>query len=132
LERHRPQWAPDWSRVAFVSDRTGQEYEGSHNKDIWVIGAYGGPLTEISDHAFEDEMPRLVAGWQFDSVCWPDGTAPVPEVVYCRRRGWRLVTSGCRGLRFHSRRDALGPGPDEVPEASIAIPTPQVVLLPPK
>ena len=58
-----PQWSPDGTRIAFVSDRTGKSYDGSRNTDVWVIPATGGQLVKISDHAFEDESP-----------CWsPDG-----------------------------------------------------------
>src|SRR5580698_2985849 len=33
-----PQWSPDGTRIAFVSDRTGHEYDGGDpNKDVWVI-----------------------------------------------------------------------------------------------
>src|SRR5208282_4145490 len=53
-----PQWSPDSTRIAFVSDRTGKEYDESNNKDVWVIPAGGGPLTRISDHPFDDTMPR--------------------------------------------------------------------------
>ena len=53
-----PQWSPDGTRVAFVSDRTGKEYDGGHNKDVWVISPEGGPLAKISDHEFEDTQPR--------------------------------------------------------------------------
>jgi dipeptidyl aminopeptidase/acylaminoacyl peptidase len=53
-----PQWSPDGTRIAFVSDRTGKAYDNSHNTDVWVIPAAGGALTKISDHAFEDESPR--------------------------------------------------------------------------
>jgi dipeptidyl aminopeptidase/acylaminoacyl peptidase len=53
-----PQWSPDSTHIAFVSDRTGKEYDSGHNKDVWVISAEGGPLTKISDHPFEDDMPR--------------------------------------------------------------------------
>jgi len=53
-----PQWSPDGTRIAFVSDRTGKAYDNSHNTDVWVIPAAGGSLTKISDHAYEDENPR--------------------------------------------------------------------------
>ena len=38
-----PQWSPDSTRIAFVSDRTGHEYDGGYNTDVWVIAAGGGP-----------------------------------------------------------------------------------------
>jgi dipeptidyl aminopeptidase/acylaminoacyl peptidase len=53
-----PQWSPDGAHIAFVSDRSGREYDDSHNKDVWVISADGGALNKISDHPFEDDMPR--------------------------------------------------------------------------
>lgn len=53
-----PQWSPDGTRIAFVSDRTGKAYDGSLNTDVWVISASGGTLTKISDHPFQDESPR--------------------------------------------------------------------------
>ncbi len=53
-----PQWSPDSTRIAFVSDRTGKEYDEGHNKDVWTIAFEGGPLTKISDHEFEDTQPR--------------------------------------------------------------------------
>jgi dipeptidyl aminopeptidase/acylaminoacyl peptidase len=53
-----PQWSPDGTRIAFVSDRTGKAYDNGHNTDVWVIPAAGGTLTKISDHAFEDGNPR--------------------------------------------------------------------------
>ena len=53
-----PQWSPDSTRIAFVSDRTGQMLEDSHNTDVWVISHEGGPLTKISDHEEPDASPR--------------------------------------------------------------------------
>ena len=41
-----PQWSPDSTRIAFVSDRTGKEYDDGHNKDVWVIAADGGALDQ--------------------------------------------------------------------------------------
>jgi dipeptidyl aminopeptidase/acylaminoacyl peptidase len=53
-----PQWSPDSKQLAFVSNRTGKEYDENRNTDVWVISATGGPLTKISDHDESDESPR--------------------------------------------------------------------------
>ncbi|MGI8653638.1 MAG: prolyl oligopeptidase family serine peptidase [Pyrinomonadaceae bacterium] len=53
-----PQWSPDSTKLAFVSDRTGKAFDESRNTDVWVISADGGALTKISDHAESDESPR--------------------------------------------------------------------------
>jgi dipeptidyl aminopeptidase/acylaminoacyl peptidase len=53
-----PQWSPDGTRLAFVSNRTGKEYEENRNTDVWVISASGGKLTKISDHDEVDNQPR--------------------------------------------------------------------------
>jgi dipeptidyl aminopeptidase/acylaminoacyl peptidase len=53
-----PQWSPDGTRLAFVSNRTGKEYEENRNTDVWVIAAAGGELTKISDHDEADNSPR--------------------------------------------------------------------------
>jgi dipeptidyl aminopeptidase/acylaminoacyl peptidase len=53
-----PQWSPDGTRIAFVSDRSGKAYDDSDNTDVWVIPVAGGSLTRISDHPFQDEEPR--------------------------------------------------------------------------
>jgi dipeptidyl aminopeptidase/acylaminoacyl peptidase len=53
-----PQWSPDSTRIAFVSDRTGQAFDESRNTDVWVVPAAGGALTKISDHDEEDSSPR--------------------------------------------------------------------------
>jgi dipeptidyl aminopeptidase/acylaminoacyl peptidase len=52
------QWSPDGRKIAFVSDRTGEELEEGRNKDIWVIDAAGGPLTKISQSLEPDISPR--------------------------------------------------------------------------
>ncbi len=82
-----PQWSPDGTHIAFVSDRTGQEYDGSFNKDVWVIAADGGPLTKISDHAFEDDQPR----WS------PDGKQIVFAGKTARRQFPRLYLANSAG-----------------------------------
>jgi dipeptidyl aminopeptidase/acylaminoacyl peptidase len=53
-----PHWSPDSSKIAFVSNRTGHEFDFDHNSDVWVISANGGPLTKISDHEGPDSSPR--------------------------------------------------------------------------
>ncbi len=53
-----PQWSPDGKRIAFVSNRTGKEYDEDRNTDVWVISVAGGPLTKISDHDEADNSPR--------------------------------------------------------------------------
>ncbi len=53
-----PHWSPDSTRIAFVSDRTGREFDGSRNSDVWIIPAKGGALAKISDHDGPDRSPR--------------------------------------------------------------------------
>lgn len=54
-----PQWSPDGTKIAFVSDRTGKAFDESRNTDVWVISAEGGgTLLKISDHDEADESPR--------------------------------------------------------------------------
>jgi dipeptidyl aminopeptidase/acylaminoacyl peptidase len=53
-----PQWSPDSSRIAFVSDRTGKAFDESRNTDVFVIDSAGGPIRKISDHDEEDSSPR--------------------------------------------------------------------------
>ena len=54
-----PQWSPDGTSLAFVSDRSGKAYEDSRDTDVWTIPSHGGPLTKISDHTEADASPRF-------------------------------------------------------------------------
>jgi dipeptidyl aminopeptidase/acylaminoacyl peptidase len=109
-----PQWSPDGTRIAFVSDRTGHEYDDSHNRDVWVIAANGGPLTKISDHPFNDDMPR----WS------PDGKQILFAGQTVRRQFPKLyVAPASGGLASHEITEDLdliptelhwGPGPNEI------------------
>ena len=82
-----PQWSPDSTRIAFVSDRTGKEYDAGHNKDIWVIAAEGGPLARISDHEYDDTQPR----WS------PDGHSIAFTGQTARREFPRLYVAPAAG-----------------------------------
>lgn len=57
-----PQWSPDGTHIAFVSNRTGKEYNENRNTDVWVIASEGDGLTKISDHDEADNSPR----WSLD------------------------------------------------------------------
>jgi len=52
-----PQWSPDGTRIAFVSNRTGKEYEDDRNTEVWVINLADKTLTKISDHNEADGNP---------------------------------------------------------------------------
>jgi dipeptidyl aminopeptidase/acylaminoacyl peptidase len=53
-----PHWSPDSTRIVFVSNRTGKEFDLNHNTDVWTVAAEGGEPTKISDHAGPDRNPR--------------------------------------------------------------------------
>ena len=53
-----PHWSPDSKSIAFVSNRSGHEFDFDRNSDVWVIAAEGGTLKKISDHAGPDTSPR--------------------------------------------------------------------------
>jgi dipeptidyl aminopeptidase/acylaminoacyl peptidase len=82
-----PQWSPDSKLIAFVSDRTGKEYDAGHNKDVWVVHAYGGGLQQISNHLFDDTQPR----WS------PDGNQIVFTGETKRREMPRLYVAPSTG-----------------------------------
>lgn len=53
-----PQWSPDGTRVAFVSNRTGREHDGDEDDDVWVVPATGGEPLLISDKSKGSGSPR--------------------------------------------------------------------------
>ena len=54
-----PQWSPDGTRIAFVSDRSGHEFDDAgRNADVWVVGSSGGAPTKISTNPGADNSPR--------------------------------------------------------------------------
>lgn len=92
-----PQWSPDGNKIAFVSDRTGKQFDGSHNTDVWVIPVTGGSLTRISDHPFEDEQPR----WS------PDGSQILFAGQTQRREFPKLYIAPSTGGPAHLAVDGL-------------------------
>ena len=109
-----PQWSPDSTRIAFVSDRTGKEYDASENKDVWVISADGGPLTKISDHEFDDTMPR----WSPDGrqIVFAGQTArrQFPRLYIVSSAGGEKSTLASEELDLIPTGLAWGPGAREV------------------
>ncbi|HEY6265628.1 MAG TPA: S9 family peptidase [Candidatus Acidoferrum sp.] len=94
-----PQWSPDGTRIAFVSDRTGKALDDSQNTDVWVIPAAGGPLTKISDHAFDDDSPRWSPdGKQILFAGQPDSRHQFPKLYLANSGGGSPSQLAVNGL----------------------------------
>jgi imidazolonepropionase-like amidohydrolase/Tol biopolymer transport system component len=85
----QPRFSPDGTRIAFVSDRTGENGKGGDN--IWVMGVDGSGPRQITKETF-----RLVT----QPVWMPDGQAIVARKHFTSRRSlgagemWRYNATG--------------------------------------
>ncbi len=50
--------SPDGTRIAFSSNRTGEEYEGDNNSDVWVVPLTGGEPQQLTTNEFGDGSPQ--------------------------------------------------------------------------
>jgi dipeptidyl aminopeptidase/acylaminoacyl peptidase len=81
--------SPDGTKVAFSSNRTGEEYEGDSNSDVWVVpvptGEVGGDVEGDVGGEVEDDVDQLTTNEFGDgSPLWsPDGR----RILYTRTDG---------------------------------------------
>jgi len=102
-----PQWSPDGKKIAFVSDRTGKEFDEGRNKDIWVIDAEGGPLVKISQSEEPDSSPRWSPDGRIIAFLGPPTRRAHPKIWLASSQGGaapRLAVDGLdlipTGLRW--------------------------------
>jgi dipeptidyl aminopeptidase/acylaminoacyl peptidase len=86
-----PQWSPNSTRIAFVSDRTGHEYDGGRNTDVWTIAAAGGAPQKVSEAEGPDNQPRWSPdGSSIAFITAPGEDAP-PQLVIAPASGGAAV-----------------------------------------
>jgi dipeptidyl aminopeptidase/acylaminoacyl peptidase len=109
-----PQWSPDSTRIAFVSDRTGHEYDGGYNTDVWVIPASGGALVKISDHDFEDAQPRWSPDGAQVAFAGQTGRGQFPKLYIASASGGAKSALAVEGLDLIPTALHWGPGAHEL------------------
>lgn len=84
---NNPQLSPDGKRLYFDSNRTGNEYDGDENSDIWKVSTKGGKPKKLTQHAHRDSSP----------IISPDGRNLVyfhSENTYEQTDLWLMTTNG--------------------------------------
>jgi dipeptidyl aminopeptidase/acylaminoacyl peptidase len=87
-----PHWSPDSARIAFVSNRTGHEFDNDHNTDVWVIAAGGGALTKISAHEGPDRSPRWSPDGRTIAYLGSEDEEDPPQIFLAPAEGGRSKT----------------------------------------
>ena len=102
-----PQWSPNSQRIAFVSDRTGHEFDLGRNTDVWTIPASGctqrGPsgasrpeddncLTKISTAPGPDNQPRWSPDGNSIAFVTAAGEEQPPQIAIAPANGGASVT----------------------------------------
>lgn len=87
-----PQWSPNGQRIAFVSDRTGHEYDLGRNTDVWTIAPSGGALTKISSAPGPDNQPRWSPDGGSIAFVTAAGDEAPPQIVIAPSNGGATVT----------------------------------------
>jgi dipeptidyl aminopeptidase/acylaminoacyl peptidase len=93
-----PQWSPDGARIAFVSNRSGHEYDDDRNTDVWTIAAEGGPLTKISDHSESDDHPAWSPDGKTIAFLGRIQRRDLPKVYLAPATGGAASTLAVNGL----------------------------------
>jgi S1-C subfamily serine protease len=104
-----PTWSPDSSRIAFVSERDG-------DNEIWVMDADGENVTQVTDNDFDDFAPV----WSIPKagVPYSAGALTFTDVARPDDRAVAEVTAAVRGAVVRVLRDDGGSGSGFIIDAS--------------